>query len=1315
MSVNPIPLIFDDVEPPVVSFSVDRTTIVEGGEAQILTFNLSEPAPVGGLVVNIRVDDPDGDSGPGDTSFPPEFISNITDFGQVEEDGIITASLTIAEGATEATFGVVAVEDDLVEVGETYSFTLLEDENYIVATGSTTITTTIEDFDFMKPTVGITPRTLISTEGDSLAWTFTLDKPVPEGGLNVNFVTTQVTESTPGDVSFNLEASSGIINFNELVANDVSLGSTVTLAPGVTEAILVLDTVADDIPETDEIGSYTIADGEDYRANPNQSTVTAIFADRTVVTLTTDEVNVTEGDTFAWNFSLNRPAPEGGLTLSLPITLNNDPEPGDVNYNVEGSNNIEDFGFITQDDVSVGFTLTIPEGETEAKLVSQAVVDDIAEFDEIFTTVLADGNDYVANPVSNQVVTTIVEDGVAPPSSAPVVSITPEALISTEGDTFAWDFTLDKPVPEGGLTLSLPITQNNDPEPGDVIYNVSGSTGITDFDFIVEDNISIGFSVTLESGITSATLVSEAVVDDNDLEEAADEIFTTVLADGVDYRANPDSNEVQTFITGQTVVSFTPEQVNIAEGDTFAWNFSLNQPAPEGGLTLSLPITFNNDPEPGDVDYNVEGSTNITDFSFLVIDDISVGFNVTIAEGATEATLVSQAVVDNLEEGDEIFTTILNDGNNYRANPLSREVVTTIVETSIGGSSIVIENPGFEIPQLPENQFTQTSLGEFLPGWKVFDPDALVGENITDIGAYNPIPNVFPSEAPEGENTGYAYSQAPVGSGIFGLTQTLGTQLKANTKYTLQVEVGNAAENDPDDGFNYEGFPGYRVELLAGGKVLARDDNSLSIPEGEFATSTVNFTANETEAFLGQDLGIRLVNLLADSGEDVEFDNVKLFAQTVEPVLPTLSLSAEPTNVNEGEQLKFNFELTEASPTGGLTVNLDLVEDTDPLPGDITYFVEGSENITDFNLIVNEDTGLIDGATVKIASGATSATLLNDIIADNNTEGPESVKFGLASGDYSIDSEDNAASFTIIDTSTDLPTLSLSAEPTNVNEGEQLKFNFELTEASPTGGLTVNLDLVEDTDPLPGDITYFVEGSENITDFNLIVNEDTGLIDGATVKIASGATSATLLNDIIADNNTEGPESVKFGLADGDYSIDSEDNAASFTIIDTSVANEISGTTKDDNLYGTNAAEIISGGRGDDNISGNGGGDTLIGGRGDDDIYGSFEADVIEGGRGDDFIFGNGGNDLIDSGLGFDTVFLGKGEATVILDKGEGFDTIFNFQLGSTKLEVSSLDNLNFTDSDSGAEIFQDGDKLAVVAGQSANTFSTNQEMIFAV
>ena len=110
----------------------------------------------------------------------------------------------------------------------------------------------------------------------------------------------------------------------------------------------------------------------------------------------------------------------------------------------------------------------------------------------------------------------------------PTVSITPETIISTEGNTFAWKFTLDQPVPSGGLTLSLPITQNNDPAPGDVNYFVEGSTGITDFDFLVGDDVSLGFSVTLASGVTEAILVSEAVADGI---AESDEIFTTVLAD----------------------------------------------------------------------------------------------------------------------------------------------------------------------------------------------------------------------------------------------------------------------------------------------------------------------------------------------------------------------------------------------------------------------------------------------------------------------------------------------------------------------------------------------------------------------------------------------------------------------------------------------------------------------------------------------------------------------------------------------------------------------------------------------------------------
>ncbi len=45
--------------------------------------------------------------------------------------------------------------------------------------------------------------------------------------------------------------------------------------------------------------------------------------------------------------------------------------------------------------------------------------------------------------------------------------------------------------------------------------------------------------------------------------------------------------------------------------------------------------------------------------------------------------------------------------------------------------------------------------------------------------------------------------------------------------------------------------------------------------------------------------------------------------------MTTISVSADPTQVEEGSQLLWNFSLTEAVAPGGLAVELDLVEDTD--------------------------------------------------------------------------------------------------------------------------------------------------------------------------------------------------------------------------------------------------------------------------------------------------------------------------------------------------------------------------------------------------
>ena len=97
--------------------------------------------------------------------------------------------------------------------------------------------------------------------------------------------------------------------------------------------------------------------------------------------------------------------------------------------------------------------------------------------------------------------------------------------------------------------------------------------------------------------------------------------------------------------------------------------------------------------------------------------------------------------------------------------------------------------------------------------------------------------------------------------------------------------------------FNLDEFPGYRVDLRAGGVVIAQDSNSLVIAEAEWATSTVSIVVGAMHSQLGQNLGIRLVNLniipdgftQATSPDlEVDFDNVALSTTAVPAPSPAL-------------------------------------------------------------------------------------------------------------------------------------------------------------------------------------------------------------------------------------------------------------------------------------------------------------------------------------------------------------------------------------------------------------------------------------------
>lgn len=227
-------------------------------------------------------------------------------------------------------------------------------------------------------------------------------------------------------------------------------------------------------------------------------------------------------------------------------------------------------------------------------------------------------------------------------------------------------------------------------------------------------------------------------------------------------------------------------------------------------------------------------------------------------------------------------------------------LIACLAASAARAAPVAVVNPGFEdiSGESPFNEFTFGPLN----GWELYDPDTVTdgGDGpVYYIGTLTPFepdpvgnPGVyanFPGGAAEGQRVGIAFNfDGSDGGGEYGFRQQLSATLAPHTTYTLEVEIGNidSAAAISGEFFPLAGFPGYRVELTAGGTLLAADDNSLagSIPDGQFATSTVAYTTGASHAMTGAPLGIVLVNLnqedpaFPDSDLEVDFDHVRLDA-----------------------------------------------------------------------------------------------------------------------------------------------------------------------------------------------------------------------------------------------------------------------------------------------------------------------------------------------------------------------------------------------------------------------------------------------------
>ena len=172
--------------------------------------------------------------------------------------------------------------------------------------------------------------------------------------------------------------------------------------------------------------------------------------------------------------------------------------------------------------------------------------------------------------------------------------------------------------------------------------------------------------------------------------------------------------------------------------------------------------------------------------------------------------------------------------------------------------NISVLNPSFEQPSHAPGGNTNGA-----PGWTVSGP--------SNAGTFFPTASRYPVSGGPTDGNNVAFSNGQT------ISQVLGDVVEALNLYTLQVDVGDRSDAT---------FHGFDVELLRGGNLLGSvDESTLTVPDGGFATATIEYFATGNDINLGQNFEIRLTS----DGPQTNFDNVRLTAvQTPEPA--TLAL-----------------------------------------------------------------------------------------------------------------------------------------------------------------------------------------------------------------------------------------------------------------------------------------------------------------------------------------------------------------------------------------------------------------------------------------
>ncbi len=325
-----------------------------------------------------------------------------------------TGTITFAAGSSTAVLQFDAIDDAIVENTELFSVVVGVGAGYDVDYPNASAGGSITDNDAFPPAVvSLTPATVETTEGGSLAFTFTRTGGNLAAPLTINYV---VNDGPPaggatradGDFSY----ASGM--------------QQLTFAAGQTEATITVVTNDDGNVETDESFPVLLAGGVDYTVDPVNNGSTAIIHDNDVAPNPLVSVVATDGagteavDGTDFTFTFSRTG-----STAAALTVNYTIQPGTTDGATPGA----DFPAQTG-------TITFAVGSATAELSFDAIHDAVVENTEFFSVVVGAGAGYDVD-IPNSTATASIADGTIIGTNAADVltgTVDPDAILGLGGD-----------------------------------------------------------------------------------------------------------------------------------------------------------------------------------------------------------------------------------------------------------------------------------------------------------------------------------------------------------------------------------------------------------------------------------------------------------------------------------------------------------------------------------------------------------------------------------------------------------------------------------------------------------------------------------------------------------------------------------------------------------------------------------------------------------------------------------------------------------------------------------------------------------------